>query len=100
MQSILGLGSAASDKIDFNPDRDHAHNFTVHATAKDPYELYRVLNFDDGDFRRADNELQRAQAYSLFAYCMHAGRSRTSTARWNSRTKRPRRPLGKPGWNG
>ena len=67
MQSILGLGSAASDKIDFNPDRDHAHNFTVHATAKDPYELYRVLNFDDGDFRRADNELQRAQAYSLFA---------------------------------
>ena len=71
MQAILGLGETASAVIRFNPDQDHGHNRAVHAAAKKPYGVSRVLNFNDGDFRNADNELQRAQAYTLFAYCMH-----------------------------
>lgn len=76
LQAYLGLGDVAAAKIDFNPEREHTHNRAVHATAEDPYSVSRVLNFAAGDFRRADNELQRAQAYTLFSYCMN-GENRT-----------------------
>ncbi len=75
LQAILGLGDSNAGKIDFNPEREHTYNRSVHSAAKEPYGVSRVLNFGSGDFRKADNELQRAQAYTLFAYCRKANQA-------------------------
>ncbi len=71
MQAHLGLMSVEDQIIDFNTERDHPHNRSLHMGAKKTYSFTRVINFGDGDFRSADVGLQRAQAYTLFAFCMY-----------------------------
>ncbi len=46
--------------------------FTVHAEADRPYDLSRVLGFNEGDFRASSKrDLKYAQAYTLVHFCLH-----------------------------
>jgi Peptidase MA superfamily len=46
-------------------------HFAVHAAAKAPYELSRVLNFEADDFvASSKSDLKYAQAYTLVQFCM------------------------------
>jgi len=70
LQAKLDLTTIDAQKIRFSPDRDHGYNRAVHAAAAEPYGLSRVLNLGSSDFRNANQELQRAQAYTLYTYCL------------------------------
>ena len=42
------------------------------ASAKRPYDLHRVLNFESGDYAASSNQgLKYAQGYVLFHYMLH-----------------------------
>jgi hypothetical protein len=69
--AVLGFDQNEGDVIRFNPDNRHVLNHQTHRAADKPFGLTRVLNFGDGDFKSEDNNLQRAQCYTLFAYCLH-----------------------------
>ena len=46
-------------------------HFKVHAAAKSPYDLSRVLTFEAGDFiASSKSDLKYAQAYTLVQFCM------------------------------
>ncbi len=71
IQAILGFDENDGDVIKFNPDNRHILNHQTHKAAKKPFGLARVLNFGEGDFKDEDNDLQRAQCYTLFDYCLN-----------------------------
>lgn len=49
-------------------NREH---FAVHASAKSPYDLTRVLTFEAGDFIASSrSDLKYAQAYTLVQFCL------------------------------
>jgi len=51
--------------------RDLAH-YAVHARAKDPYDLSRVLSFEASDFMASSrSDLKYAQAYTLVDFLLH-----------------------------
>jgi hypothetical protein len=74
-----GLAEYLSTSIDGPPGRPrflaggiHASHARLHATAKEPYGLTRLLNFATNDFLASSHaELKYAQAYTLVHFCMH-----------------------------
>lgn len=56
----------------FAPGLLHKVHFRAHATAKEPFSLNRVLNFQSDDFLASTKvELKYAQSYTLVHYCLH-----------------------------
>lgn len=48
--------------------------YAIHASAKDPHELKRLLTMDSGDFMASkDAQLKYAQAYTLVHHLLHTG---------------------------
>jgi len=59
--------------IAFTPGRTNGGHLLTHATAKKPFRLNRVLNFQSNDFGgTSKTDLKYAQSYTLVQFCLHA----------------------------
>jgi hypothetical protein len=66
-----------SGELTIVPGEPDERGFAIHGTAKKPYGLKRVLNFQSDDFHASSKvALKYAQAYTLVSFCLHAEKER------------------------
>ena len=71
-----GVGGLPAHRT-FTPGAKIPEYFAMHASAKSPYELSRLLNFEAGDFLASSHsDLKYAQSYTLVHFCLHGDEGR------------------------
>jgi tetratricopeptide (TPR) repeat protein len=61
-----------SGRMRFDDKLVLAEHFKEQASAKDPYDLARLLTFDTGEFHtESKSDLRYAEAYTLVQFCLH-----------------------------